>query len=175
MPRQQTVFHQDRVPGVPGRWALGLWLTYRKLVTSAYVPGQKYRSLLSGQQPYWFVLGFPNGNFLPMAPNSNQDDRVTCVNDFIMFAMMGAAVDLVGVQNFDFSAQLYDSGADENWTEALSPCANNFGTAQHPLILRRTHTIKAGTPIIARFQNSHAVNNNMPQIVLFGVLAPAAP
>ena len=172
---QPTVFQQDRVPGVPGRWALGLWLTYRKLATSAWVPGQRFRQGLVGRQPYWFNLGFPNATFAPMPPDSNQDDRVTCINDFIVLAMMGSAIGTeggAGFPNFDFAALLFDSGAQELWTETMSDAANNFGTAQHPFILRRPHLVKAGSPVIARFTNFHpGPNNNNPQITLFGVLA----
>lgn len=176
MGRPQTVFQQDRVPGVPGRWALGLWLTYRKLASSAWVPGMRFRMGLVGRQPFWFNLGFPNATFAAMAPDTNQDDRVTCINDFLVLAMMGSAVDQVtGVVNFDFSAQLFDSGAQELWTEVISGAANNFGTAQHPFVLRRPHMVKAGSPIVARFENFHAVNNNLPQISLFGVLGVPEP
>jgi len=106
-----------------------------------------------------------------MAPQSNQDDRVTCVNDFIVLAIMGSATDQVtGATNFDFSALLFDSGAQELWTEVNALGANLAGTAQHPFILRRPHLVKAGSPIVARFHNFHLVNNNAPQISLFGVL-----
>jgi hypothetical protein len=179
LPRHQTVFHQDRVPGVPGRWALGLWLTYRKLATSAWVPGQRFRMGLHGRQPYWFNLGWssPSGVFQEMTPNSNQDDRVTCINDFIVLAIMGSATDEdTGATNFDFSVQLIDTGGQEQWTELLSNSVNLAGTAQHPFILRRPHLVKAGSPILARFTNTHAApNNNLPQVTLFGVLGVPQP
>jgi hypothetical protein len=162
---------QDRVPGVPGRWALGLWLTYRKLASSAWVPGQRFRMGLVGRQPFWFNMGFPNATFAPMVPQANQDDRVTCINDFLVLAIMGSATDQVtGATNFDFSALLFDSGAQELWTEVNEVGANISGTAQHPFILRRPHMVRAGSPLIARFHNFHAGNNNLPQISLFGVL-----
>lgn len=162
---------QDRVQGMPGRWALGLWLTYRKLATAAWVPGTRSRLALYGRQPFWYAFGFPNGTFAAMAPNTNQDDRVTVINDFLMLAIMGSAVDAVtGAVNFDFTCQLFDAGVQESWTQFMSPSANVGGTAAHPFILRRPHMIKAGSPIIARFANNHPVNNNQPQITLFGVL-----
>lgn len=162
---------QDRVQGMPGRWALGLWLTYRKLATAAWVPGTRSRLALAGRQPFWYSFGFPNGTFAPMAPNTNQDDRVTVINDFLMLAILGSAVDAVtGATNFDFTVQLLDSGAQEAWTQFIAPENLIAGTAAHPFILRRPHKILAGSPIIARFANNHPVNNNLPQIALFGVL-----
>lgn len=166
-----TVFHPERVNSIPGNHALGLWLTYRKLATSAYVPGRRSRASLIGRQPFFYNLGFPNTTFDVMAPNSNEDDRITVINDFLLLAMMGSAVDqTTGVVNFDFSVQLLDSGAQERWNDVLVNVANLCGTARHPFILKRPHMIRAGSPLIARFQNFHTTNNNMPQITLFGVL-----
>jgi hypothetical protein len=168
-----TVFQaQDHSFGLPGNWALGLWLTYRKLATAAWVPSKRSRLALYGRQPFWYTFGFPNGQFTPMAPFSNQDDRVTVINDFLLLAIQGSAVDAVtGATNFDFTVQLLDSDADEPWQQFISPIKLIGGTAANPFILRRPHKIAAGSPLIARFANSHPVNNNLPQLSLFGVLA----
>jgi hypothetical protein len=170
--RDPNVFQQDRVPGVPGRWALGLFLTYRKLASSAWVPGQKFRMGLVGRQPYWFNLGFPNPNFSAMAPSSNADDNVTSINDFIVLAIMAGAVDSAGAPNTDFSAQIFESSGelDSLWTQAQSNAVSLGGSGGHPFLLRRPHYVKAGTQLICRINNFHAVNPNNPQITLFGVL-----
>jgi hypothetical protein len=166
-----TVFQsQDRVPGTPGNHALGFWLTYRKMATAAYVPGQKSRMALIGRQPFWYNLGFPNTTFAPMTPNENEDDRITVINDFILLAILGSAVDTTGAINSDFAIQLIDSGKGERWQEVLMNATNICGTARHPFYLRRPHKVNAGSPIICRFQNFHPTNNNMPQVTLFGVL-----
>jgi hypothetical protein len=158
------------VSGVPGRHALGFWLSSRKLSTSAYIPSQRSRLALAGRQPFWYNLGFPNTTFSVMAPNSNQDDRITVINDFLLCGMMGSAVDSTGAVNFDFAVQFQDQGKKERWQEVLINVANLCGTAQNPFFLRRPHKINAGSPLICRFQNFHATNNNMPQVTLFGVL-----
>jgi hypothetical protein len=91
--------------------------------------------------------------------------------DLIVFGFMGSAVDQVtGAVNFDFAIQLFDSGAQEGWQLALSDAGNSLGTARNPFVLRRPHFLKAGSPIVATFQNSHPINPNLPQVSLFGVL-----
>src|SRR5579885_422610 len=174
--RDPNIFQQDRVPGVPGRWALGLWLTHRKLASSAWVPGQKFRMGLVGRQPYWFNLGFPNPTFAAMAPGGNADDNVTCINDFTVLAIMASAVDSAGVVNTDFSGLIFESSSevDTLWMQALSNSQALGGSRSQPFVLRRPHYVKAGTQRFARINNFHAVNANNPQITLFGVLgAPA--
>jgi hypothetical protein len=172
-----TVFQsQDNSFGLPGNWALGLWLTYRKMATAAYVPSKRARLALYGRQPFWYTFGYPNGTFQAMTPFSNQDDRVTVINDFLLLAIQGSAVDQVtGTTNFDFTVQLIDTGMNEPWTQFIAPMALVGGTAAHPFILRRPHKVLAGTPMLARFANVHAANNNLPQVSLFGVLAAPSP
>jgi hypothetical protein len=53
-----SVWNRDRIPGAAGRHALGLWLTYRKLASSGYVPGQLARAPLKWKYPAWYVLNF---------------------------------------------------------------------------------------------------------------------
>ena len=168
--RHPTVFTKGRIAGMPTRHALGFWITTRKLATSAFIPGQRSRMALYGRQPFWYNFGFPNTTFAAMTPNSNEDDRITVINDFILCGMMGSAVDTAGVVNFDFAIQLIDSGKKERWQEVLVNVENLCGTARHPFYLKRPHKILAGSPIICRFQNFHVTNNNMPQVTFFGVL-----
>jgi hypothetical protein len=175
--RNPNVFQQDRVPGMPGRWALGLWLPSRKLASSAWVPGQKFRMGLVGRQPYFFYLGFPNPNFAAMAPQSNADDNVTSINDFIVLAILASAVDSAGAVNQDFSAQIFESSnqLDSLWTQAQANAGSLGGSGQNPFVLRRPHYVRAGTQLICRINNFHAVNSNNPQITLFGVLGAPGP
>ncbi len=175
--RNPNVFQQDRVPGMPGRWALGLWLPSRKLGSSAWVPGQKFRMGLVGRQPYFFNLGFPNPNFAAMAPQSNADDNVTSINDFIVLAILASAVDSAGAVNQDFSAQIFESSnqLDSLWTQAQANARSLGGSGQNPFVLRRPHYVRAGTQLICRINNFHAVNSNNPQITLFGVLGAPGP
>ena len=159
-----SVFSQDRVPGTPGRWALGLWLTNRKLASAAWVPGQKFRNGMIGRQPYWQPFNFPS-----LAANTNAEDRISVTNDFWVVALMACGVQ-AGAVHQNFNMQIFNSGEDEPWQYTISPAGSVAGLASQPFLLRRPQLVRGGTPMLCRVYNQQPGANSNIQVVMYGVL-----
>lgn len=163
-----SVWNRERVPGIPGRFALGLWLTYRKLATAGYVPGDVSRSFLQFKPIQWYVLNFS------LAARLNAEDRFVTMTDFWLTHLVGSSSLAPG-----FRLQLYDTAArvrlpDGTWKRGQrlgdpANFGNQLGSAQQPYILRKPYRFTCKTPVLARVQNqdvSGATNNI--QIVAVG-------
>jgi len=163
-----SVWNRERVPGITGRHALGLWLTYRKLATAGYVPGEVSRSFMKFKVPAWYVVNFA------LTARLNSEDRIVTSTDFWLVALLGSSSLAPG-----FRMQLYDTavrlrmpdGSVKKGQRLGDPLnfANELGSAQQPFFLRKPYKFTCRTPVLVRVQNqdvSGATNNI--QVVAFG-------
>lgn len=152
-----SIWNRERVPGVTGRHALGLWLTYRKLATAGYVPGEVSRSFIKFKVPAWYPVNFA------LAARLNAEDRIITSTDFWLMCLMGTSSLAPG-----FRLQMYDSATNQRLGDPLN-FANGLGSAQNPFILRKPYKFTCRSPVLIRVQNqdvSGATNNI--QVVAFG-------
>lgn len=159
----QTIFQQQRIPGIRTRWQLGHWLTYRKLATAAYLPGQRSRLKLQGKQPHSYTF-----DFVELGPRLNAEQRVSMTDDFVILcitATSNAGLRSPGAFNLSF----YDSGRNERFSYVMEASGNSVGTARHPFFLRYPYCVTPKTPILIRVQNADTQNPNSIQVVLHGV------
>src|SRR5882724_1958906 len=133
-----SIWDRERVPGVAGRHALGLWLTYRKLATAGYVPGERSRAPLRFKVPAWYVVNFA------LAARLNAEDRITTAPGFWLTHLIGSSSLAPG-----FRFQLYDSISNQRLGDPLN-FANGLGSAARPFILRKPHYFSARAPLLVR-------------------------
>ncbi|SRR5216684_189958 len=145
-----SIWDRDRVPGITGRHALGLWLTYRKLATAGYVPGALSRAPLKFKVPAWYPVTFA------LTARLNAEDRITTTPGFWLVYLIGSSSLAPG-----FRLQLYDSEKNQRLGDPLN-FANGLGSAARPFILRKPHFFTTRSPLLIRVQNqdvSGATNN----------------
>jgi hypothetical protein len=154
-----SIWTRERVPGITGRHALGLWLTYRKVITGAYVPGEVSRTFLKYKYPQWYPLNFS------LAARLNAEDRITTAADAWLTYLVGTSSLAPG-----FRVQLYDSATNQRLGDPLN-FANALGSAQRPFIFRKPYCFTCRSPILVRVQNqdvSGATNNIQVVAISFG-------
>lgn len=154
-----SIWTRERVPGITGRHALGLWLTYRGVASAAYVPGEVSRSFLKYKYPQWYTLNFS------LAARLNAEDRITTSAESWLTYLVGNSSLPAG-----FRVQLYDSATNQRLGDPLN-FQNAMGTAQHPFIYRKPYCFTCRSPILVRVQNqdtSVATNNIQVVAISFG-------
>src|ERR1700746_4128888 len=97
-----SVWTRERVPGIPGRHALGLCLTYRKVSRAGYVPGVASGSFLRYKVPAWYVVNFA------LTPRLNSEDRIVTSTDFWLTELIGTSSLAAG-----FRLQRYDPASNK--------------------------------------------------------------
>lgn len=157
-----SVFDQDRIPGVPGRYALGLWLPRRKIASSGFVPGQRSRQLLRGGRPYWYVFNFTLG------ASQTLESQQSCPTDFIATAIYISDSAGGTPTNPGCRLQLFDTKRKKRMSLVGINDVNFGGTARDPFILRRPYRFRAAANILMRVQNLQTSSNTV-QVVLQGV------
>lgn len=158
-----SIWNRERIPGVPGRHALGLWLTYRKTASAGYVPGRISRGFLRYKVPFWYVVNFA------LTARLNSEARIVTSTDFWITHMMGTSVLSNPAQpSPGFRMQLYDTAKQTRLGDPLN-FANELGSAQHPFLLRKPYKFTCRSPVIVRVQNqdTSGLTNNI-QVVIFG-------
>jgi len=150
------------------RWQLGHWLTYRKLASAAYLPGQRARLKLQGKQPHWYTFNFPG-----ILPGNNAEERISVTDDFVFVALMGnALISSGGSQGQNsadgFNLQFFDAGRKQRFEYVMAANDNLVGTAKHPFFLRYMYCLTPKTPMLLRVQNASAVNTVDIQVVFHG-------
>lgn len=154
-----SIWDRDRVPGITGRHALGVWLTYRKVASAGYVPGARARAPLKFKVPGWDVVNFA------LAARLNAEDRITTPPGFWLTHLIGSSSLAAG-----FRLQMYDSEKNQRLGDPLN-FANGLGSAARPFILRKPHYFSTRSPLLVRVQNqdtSGATNNIQVVVVGFG-------
>lgn len=141
----------------PGRHALGMWLTYRKLASSGYTPGPRARARLAGKLPFWYVIPFT------LAARQTLEFRITTGKRFYLLAITANSSQAAG-----FKAQLYDASRKQRFSDRGVNFGNLCGRAAQPFLYRRPYAFEPITPLLARIQNQ-ATAANSGQIVLYGV------
>lgn len=152
-----SIWDRERVPGVTGRHALGLWLTYRKVASAGYVPGARARGVLKFKVPAWYTVNFA------LAARLNAEDRITTTPGFWLVCFMGSSSLAPG-----FRMQMYDSEKNQRLGDPIN-FANELGSAARPWIYRMPHPFFTRSPLLIRVQNqdvSGATNNI--QVVAMG-------
>jgi len=154
---------QRAAVGAP-RHALGVWLTYRKLSTAAYVPGERARLPLRHKTHFDYAVNFS------LAARLNAEDRIVTADDFYLLTLVGSSVDSVTGLPIaaGFRVQLYDTGSKQRLGDPLN-FANYLGSAARPHIFRKPYRFPKNTPILIRVQNADvSASTNNIQVVLGG-------
>jgi hypothetical protein len=166
MPATGNPWLRGRLP-FPPRYALGLWLNQRKLVSGAFAIDQEARLPLIGKRPFWRVFNFA------LTSQQSLEDRVGIPNDFWLCQLMGSGSAVVA-NTGSFRAQLLDAGFKNDPRKLKGKLsarplnANNFvGTAGQPQWLHEPYFIPAGALLVCRAQNLAVAANNV-QIVAWG-------
>jgi len=152
-----SIWDRDRVPGIPGRHALGVWLSYRKLASAGYLPGALSRAPLKFKVPAWYPLNFA------LTARLNAEDRIATAPGFWLVCLIGSSSLAPG-----FRMQMYDSEKNQRLGDPVN-FANELGSASRPFFLRKPHYFRTRSPLLVRVQNqdvSGATNNI--QIVVMG-------
>jgi hypothetical protein len=152
-----SIWDRERVPGMTGRHALGLWLTYRKLASAGYLPGALTRAQMKFKLAAWYVVNFS------LTARLNAEDRITTPPGFWLTAVLGSSSLAAG-----FRLQLYDSEKNQRLGDPVN-FGNELGTAQHPFIFRKPHYFSTRSPLLVRVQNqdTSGATNNI-QVVAMG-------
>jgi hypothetical protein len=152
-----SIWNRERVPGIAGRHALGVWLTYRKVASAGYVPGPVSRASLANKLHLDYVFNFA------LTARLNAEDRIVTSTDFYLVTLIGSSSLPAG-----FRVQLYDSFARQRLSDPVN-FPNYLGDARHPHILRKPYRFCGNQPILVRVQNldTSGATNNI-QIVLGG-------
>jgi hypothetical protein len=158
-----SIWDRERVPGVTGRHALGLWLTYRKLASAGYVPGPLSRAPLKYKLAAWYPVNFS------LAPRLNAEDRVTTPPGFWLVALMGSSVLTPANTPAQFRLQLYDSEKNQRLGDPIN-FPNELGSAARPWIFRKPYYFRTRAPLLVRVQNQDttAGQTNLIQVVAMG-------
>jgi hypothetical protein len=160
-----SVWDETRAAGLAPRHALGVWLTYRKLATAGYVPGERSRLLLRNKTRLDYAVNFS------LAARLNAEDRIVTAGDFYLLTLVGTSVDSVTGAPIaaGFRVQLYDTWRKQRLGDPLN-FRNYLGTGQQPHILRAPLRFPKNTPILVRVQNADtSASTNNIQVVLGGV------
>lgn len=157
-----SIWHQDRIPGVVARHALGLWLPRRKLASAAFVPGMRARRQFYGARPYWYVFDFV------LAASDTGEARNAVPADFILLSMMVSASVGGDKSNPGYRIQLLDSKRKRRFSIIGFNDSNFAGNAQNPFVLRKPYRFHSGSTILVRLQNLQT-SSNTAQVVLYGV------
>jgi hypothetical protein len=160
-----SVWEQGRVPGLPAKFPMGLWLTYRKLGTAAFLPIQRDRQKLRLTTPYWYALDFS------LPPQLNAEDRISVTSPFWIVCLMGSSsVEGAAGPSPGFRAQFYDAGRKQRFSYQSENNGVLLGSAQEPFWLRRLYLLRPNSPLVCRVQNLDTVGpgNNAIQIVVYG-------
>lgn len=152
-----SIWDRDRVPGITGRHALGVWLTYRNVASAGYVPGVLSRRPLKFKVPAWYTVNFS------LAARLNAEDRITTAPGFWLVYLMGSSSLAPG-----FRLQMYDSEKNQRLGDPIN-FANELGSAARPFILRKPHFFSTRSPLLIRVQNqdTSGATNNI-QVVAMG-------
>jgi hypothetical protein len=150
----------------PGRNRLGIWLTYRKLMTIPYVPSRADRARLWGSRFYQAVIQWEL--------DAQQTDSFFTVTPgyFGVFGFVGSSQQPEGVQ-----VSLFDPYRNRQLTESPMVFDNFAGSAKHPFIYPsaggRLHNkggiyiFQPNTQILAKIANL-SMQANSGQIVALG-------
>jgi hypothetical protein len=160
-----SAWDQERAAGLAPRHALGVWLTYRKLATAAYVPGERSRLPLRHKTRFDYAVNFS------LTARLNAEDRIVTADDFYLLTLVGSSVDSVTGLPIaaGFRVQLYDTSRKQRLGDPLN-FANYLGNGRQPHILRKPYRFAKNTPILIRVQNSDVSGStNNIQVVLGGV------
>lgn len=159
-----SAWDQERAAGSVSRHALGVWLTYRKLTTAAYVPGERSRLSLRHKTHFDYAVNFS------LAARLNAEDRIVTPDDFYLLTLVGSSVDSVTGAPIaaGFRVQLYDTGSKQRLGDPLN-FANYLGSGGRPHIFRKPYRFAKNTPILIRVQNADvSASTNNIQVVLGG-------
>jgi hypothetical protein len=159
-----SAWDQERAAGSAPRHALGVWLTYRKLATAAYVPGERSRLPLQHKTHFDYAVNFS------LAARLNAEDRIVTADDFYLLTLVASSVDSVTGLPLaaGFRLQLYDTGTRQRLGDPLN-FANYCGSGRQPHIFRKPYRFRKNTPILIRVQNADvSASTNNIQVVLGG-------
>jgi hypothetical protein len=155
-----SAWDSNRAIGVLGRrHALGVWLTYRNLGTSTFVPNAIDRAPLRGKMPQWYVVNFA------LAARLNSEARVATTPGFSLVYLIGSSSLAAG-----FRMQVYDSEKKLRLGDPVN-FQNEIGTAQEPFIVTKPYFFRTRSPLLVRVQNqdvSGATNNIQVVVVGYG-------
>lgn len=157
-----SIWKRGAVPGQERRFALGVWLNYRKLASPAYVPVAKARTGLRYKRPVFYVMQ------LQMTALQSQYARISVAPNFRLMMLMGkgSATDPDGLGTFQI--MVYDTARRQNFMPLPVVSQVTVGNAQHPFILKNPYRFSGTTPIQARIQNRANAANNV-YLVFYGV------
>lgn len=156
-----SVWQNAANAGLSVRHALGLWLTYRKLASSAYVPSAQARQALTGKLPYWYVFNYN------LTARQTLEYRAVTSKRFHLLAIMGDSN--VGGVAGNFRAQIFDARRKLRFSDRGVNFANLTGNARGPAFERVAYRFEPLSPILIRVQNVDAAPN-AGQIVLYGMV-----
>lgn len=149
-------------PSNHGRF--GLWLSQRKLITSAYVPNRWQRLGIRGWRPYWMPIPSDQPYFQLLAQQTLEYEAV-CPVFFVMFGALAFCNQPEGAL-----VELYDTENDQALINPNGPAlrlANAGGDAKNPFFFKRPLPMDAGSAILADITNL-SLNTNYGQIALYG-------
>lgn len=147
--------------GAPApRHRLGLWLSYRKLISSAFVPNRWLREKLHGGTPKWLAMAYS------LAAQQTGQVQDVAPGNFVVLAIMATSAQPEGIQ-----VLLYDPRRKRQLTAYPLAFPRLAGDSKHPFVLKRPYPLAPKTPFLAAITNLSTLANN-GYIVVYGVILP---
>ena len=140
------------------------YLLPTSLVTALYrVPtARDIRALGRNKVPYFWVI-----NYNAMASQDTADDQIAPTSNFVLLSMQYTSSQAAGIRSQLFQVA-DDSGNGFRFSRVGVDGDNMFGTARHPLYLRRPYPMPNNYSLLNRTLSKATAENNV-QLVLYGV------
>lgn len=143
----------------PPRHPRGMWLNYRKLASSAYVPSRRDRMKLLGGRPHGIAIDWS------LAPQQTLEFQGVCPGYGGMMQMVASSAQPEG-----FQVLLYDPNRKRQFTEQPIENPNMFGTASRPFFFKKLYPLEPKTPLLARVTNLSTLDNYGQIVVYVGII-----
>lgn len=158
-----SIWKKGVIPGQSRRFALGIWLPYRKLASPAYVPSPRARLGTRYKRPIWYVMT------LTLGAQKTDYARISVAPNFkLMMILSSSSAASPADGNGPFQFQLYDNARRYAFSELPIAQGVGSGIGSEPFILKTPYSFSGTTPVQARIQN-RATGTNTIYLVLYGV------
>lgn len=144
------------------KFAMGVWLNYRKLASGIQIPNQKDRRQFHGKVANWYPI-YTNA---ALAGQASDRDGFVAKGNMKIAALLGSFVDS-GSSTAGFAVQFFDAGAQQLWSTQPLVWSTQLGNAQKPFWLRTPYALDPNSPLTVTVTNL-SPNAAEIQVVIFG-------
>jgi len=162
---KMSIWTPGRIPNVGTRFAMGVWLNYRKLASGVQLASQKDRRQFMGKVANWYPI-YTNA---ALAGQASDRGSFVAKGNMKIAALLGSFIDS-GEESPSpngFAVQFFDAGSQQLWSAQPLVWNQTLGNAQHPFWLRTPYALDPDSPLTVTVQNL-SPNAADIQVCLFG-------